>query len=101
MKLIKYILFEKYKTFNKKKINKNRRNFAITIFELLKTSVFSYKDEITQLLNESVNHNINGNYEIYIYKLKSLHNSSAENNKYYYQDLIVRSKNSYNKYYIH
>ena len=100
-KKVQYILFEKYKVFNKKKINKNRRNFAITIFELLKTSIFSYKDEITQLLNESVNHNINGNYELYIYKLKCLHNAKNENEKNYYEDLITNSKNSYNKYIIY
>lgn len=90
--------FEKFKHINKVKINTNRRNFAIIIFELLKTKLFSYKNELEILLNNSINNNINGNYEMYIYKLKSLHNSKNEDEKNFYEDLIMNSKNSYNKY---
>jgi hypothetical protein len=93
-------LFEKFKRINKIKININRRNFAIIIYELLKTKLFSYKNEIEILLNNSIKNNINGNYEIFIYKLKSLHNSKNNNEIYYYEDLIASSKNSYNKHYI-
>jgi len=100
LRIIQYQLFEKFKHINKIKININRRNFAIIIYELLKTKIFAYKNEIEILLNDSIKNNINGNYEIYIYKLKSLHNSKNENEKYYYEDLITSSKNSYNKYYI-
>lgn len=100
LRIIQYQLFKKFKHINKIKININRRNFAITIFELLKTNLFGYKNEIEILLNKSIKNNINENYEIYVYKLKSLHNSKNLNKKYYYEDLITSSKNSYNKYYI-
>jgi hypothetical protein len=104
LRLIQYQLFEKYRSINKVKINTNRRNFAIIIFELLKTKIFAYKNELDILLNNSINHNINGNYEIFIYKLKSLHNCKNNNEKKekreYYEDLILDSKNSYNTYYV-
>lgn len=101
LRVIQYQLFEKFRRINKVKINTSRRNFAIIIFELLKTKIFAYKNEVEILLNNSVNHNINGNYEIYIYKLKSLHNSKNADEKNYYEDLIMNSKNSYNKYIIY
>lgn len=101
LRIIQYQLFEKFKHINKIKININRRNFAIIICELLKTNLFGYKNEIEILLNDSIKNNINENYEIYVYKLKSLHNSKNVNKKYYYEDLITSSKNSYNKYYIY
>lgn len=101
LRVIQYQLFEKFRQINKVKINTNRRNFAIIIFELLKTKIFPYENEIEILLNNSINHNVNGNYNIYIYKLKSLHNSKNENEKIYYKNLITNSKNSYNKYIIY
>jgi hypothetical protein len=100
LRIIQYQLFDKFKRINRIKININRRNFAITIHQLLKENLFYYKNKIKTLLNDSIKNNINRNYEIYIYKLKSLHNSKNENEKYYYEDLITCSKNSYNKYYI-
>ena len=99
LKVIQYLLFEKFISFNKVKINTNRRNFAIVIFELLKTKQFTYKNELEILLKKSINNKLE-NYKIFFYKLKFLHNSKNQDEKNYYEDLITNSKNRYNKYII-
>lgn len=107
MKLIEYKLFRKYGCIKTKKINKNRRNFAITIFELLNTTAyrnFSNKKEIEILLEESIQNNIkndNKNYEMYVYKLKMryFHKTNGDKDKdFYYEDLILKTKSVYNKW---
>lgn len=101
LKIIQYVLFEKYKSINKKKINTTRRNFAIIIFELSKTDFFEYKNEVKEILDNSIVNNINSNYEIYIYKLSKLHSIECKHEKHsYYQLLITRSKNSYNTFFL-
>jgi nucleoside 2-deoxyribosyltransferase len=100
LKLIQYKLFEKFRNINKIKINKNRRNFAITLYELLKTKNFYYRNEVMELLDVSIKNNIHGKYELFTYKLKLLHNCNNINKKNYYEDLITNSKNSYNTYHI-
>jgi len=98
LRMIQYQLFEKFKYLNKKPVKINRRNFAITIFELLKVKIIAYKSELQTLLNKSVKNDVHKKYEIYVCKLKSLHSSKNTNEKNHYQDLILFSKNSYNKW---
>lgn len=91
-----HILFCKYGKIKNNKINKNRKNFIILLFELLKNKKFKYKDDIKKIMLKSIKNNKYYNYEIYIYKLNGLYgnllyNTNIHKDKYEWEDLILNS----------
>ena len=99
LKLIKYRIFDKFKLKNNKHIIKNRRNFAISLFELLKSNKFYYNDHVKKILDESVYLTNDINYELYIYKLNKLYNGGTKTQNYY-EDTILYCKSKYNSFII-
>jgi hypothetical protein len=100
LKLIEYQIFKKYGNLNKKKINACRRNFALILYELLKNTKYSFKHEINNLLTKSISDSVYSNYEIFCYKLKQLKEATNTIEKNKYEDMILSSKTTYNKFWI-
>lgn len=100
LKLIEYQIFQKYGHLNKKKINSCRRNFSLILYELLKYKKYSFKTEINNLLTKSLSDSVHLNYEIFCYKLKQLKDTTNTSEKNKYEDMILSSKTTYNKFWI-
>ena len=103
LRIIKYQLFEKFKNNNSYKAHVNRRNFAIIVIELIYTNFFAYKQELTSLLYDSINNYKSILYNTYVCNLKKLNEAIKTNdikNKHHYEDLILKAKKCYNKYWI-
>jgi len=105
LKMYIYILFKKCSNKNTKNINKNRKNFALLIFDLLEYDEFKYKEHIKNILFESVEYSKFNNYELYVYKLNGLfdnilYDTKIKKNKYYWEDHILKVKNTYNDWII-
>lgn len=99
-----HILFKKFGILKTKQINKNRKNFILLLFELLRSKKFYYKDFIKKIINESLKYSNHTDYEIYVYKLNGLYenilyDTKIDKNKQHFEDLIFNSKsNVYNNW---
>lgn len=91
-----HILFKKFGSLKTQKINKNRKNFILLLFDLLNSENFYYKDAIKKIIYESLKYNKNSNYKIYVYKLNGLYRNilyytKIEKSKEHWEDLILNS----------